>query len=43
MFSEDEFDALTAKRNRLAEAARRKSEEIKSLLAEAARVQLAMS
>lgn len=42
-FSAEEFDALTAQRNRLVEAARRKDEEIKQILAEAARVQLAMS
>ena len=42
-FSAEEFDALTAQRNKLTEAARRKDEEIKTMLAEAARVQLAMS
>jgi hypothetical protein len=42
-FSAEEFDALTAQRNRLTEAARRKDEEIRGMLAEAARVQLAMS
>ena len=43
VFSKDELNALTAKYNRLAEAARWKSEEIKSLLAKATRVQLAIS
>jgi hypothetical protein len=42
-FSAEEFDALTAQRDRLNEASRRKDAEIKELLAEAARVQLAMS
>lgn len=42
VFSADEFDALTAQRNRLAEAARRKGEEIKGMLAEAARVHAKM-
>jgi hypothetical protein len=32
VFSDTEFDALTAKRDRLTEAARRKSEEIQRLL-----------
>ena len=40
-FSNAEFDALTAQRNRVAEAARRKGEEIRSLLEEAARVNAA--
>ena len=43
VFSVEEFDALTAQWNRLTEAARRKDEEIKGMLAEAARMQLAMS
>lgn len=38
VFSAEEFNALTAQRNRLAEAARRKGKEIKEILAEAARV-----
>jgi hypothetical protein len=42
-FSAEEFDALTAQRNKLVEAARRKDEEIKEILAEAARAQLALS
>ena len=37
-FSTEEFDALTAQRNRLVKAARRKDEEIKRMLEEAARV-----
>jgi len=36
MFSISEFDALTAKRNRLVEAARRKGEKLRSLLKEVA-------
>jgi hypothetical protein len=36
-FSDAEFDALTAQRNRLVEAARRKGEEIRSLLKTATR------
>jgi uncharacterized protein YoxC len=42
-FSAEEFNALTAQRNRLVEAARQKDKEIKGVLAEAARVQLALS
>jgi hypothetical protein len=42
VFSEEDFDALTAQRNRLTEAARRKGEEIKEMLAEAARVHAQM-
>ena len=38
VFSAEEFDALTAQRNRLTKAARRKGNKIKEILAEAARV-----
>jgi hypothetical protein len=37
-FSVEEFDCLTAKRNRLVEAARRKGEELQQLLASAAKI-----
>jgi hypothetical protein len=37
-FSAEEFDALTAQRNRLVKAARRKDKEIKGVLAKAARI-----
>ena len=40
-FSDAEFDALTAQRNRVNEAARRKGEETRSLLAEVARLSAA--
>lgn len=42
-FSVEEFDALTAQRNRLQEAARQKDEELKGMLREAARIQEALS
>jgi len=38
VFSAEEFDALTAQRNRLAEAARRKGEELREMLAAVSRV-----
>jgi hypothetical protein len=38
LFSVDEFNALTAQRNRLTEAARRKGEELRAAIAEMARV-----
>jgi uncharacterized protein involved in exopolysaccharide biosynthesis len=40
-FSDAEFDALTAQRNRVNEAARQKGEETKTLLAEVARLSAA--
>lgn len=42
-FLAKKFDALTAQRNRLTEASRRKGEEIQRMLAEATRMQLALS
>ena len=38
VFSVEEFDTLIAQRNRLTKATRRKGDEIKEILAEAARV-----
>ena len=43
VFSAEEFDALTAQRNRLMEATHRKDDEIKRMLEEATRAQLALS
>ena len=43
MFSVDKFDSLTAQRNRLSEAVRRKGDELQQLLVKASRAQAAVA